>query len=116
MVQHHQAPIGAVVPQRIPDGGLWKLDIDDSIWQDVGLDEQSDGSPPPWLAHEPTRAGIRALLDYDRACEEEARLLRERQALQDWMLEEWQVVQTAIERTGKCTPLLPPSSLLTLVN
>ncbi|KAF7969641.1 hypothetical protein HWV62_26779 [Athelia sp. TMB] len=90
-----QVPHRAVAPQKIPEGGLWALDVDDSIWQDVGLDELSQGAPPPWLSDEDTRAGIRAMLKYDRACEEEARLLRERVALQDWLIEEWAVIQRA---------------------
>ena len=40
------------------------------------------------------------MLQLDRCKEEEARLLRERLALQEWMQEEWQVVQTAKEIAG----------------
>ncbi|KAF7970090.1 hypothetical protein HWV62_25014 [Athelia sp. TMB] len=90
-----QVPPGAVAPEKSPEGGLWALDVDDSIWQDVGLDELSEGAPPPWLSDEDTRAGIRAMLNYDRACEEEARVFRERVALQDWLIEVWAVVQKA---------------------
>lgn len=74
----------------------WKLDVDDNIWQDVGLaDTSSEHEPPPWLKDEQTRLGIRHMLDYDRAVEEERRVLRERIALQESAQEEWNVIQLA---------------------
>ena len=30
---------GAVAPQIIEHGSLFKLDVDDDIWQDVGLED-----------------------------------------------------------------------------
>ncbi|KAG6905812.1 hypothetical protein DXG01_000595 [Tephrocybe rancida] len=51
--------------------GLWALDVDDEIWQDIGLDEDvSDSQPPAWL------------------CDERV-----------WFSEEWKVVNTAIDGT-----------------
>lgn len=76
LVTKKKAPKGAVCPEPIPDGSLWKLDIDDNIWQDIGLDDDpSDHSPAPWLKDEKTRLGIRHMLDLDRAIEEEKRVL-----------------------------------------
>lgn len=75
MISRGQAPSGAVCPQPIPDGGLWKLDVDDDIWQDVGLENEPTSAPPLWLADEATRAGIHSLLDFDCCCEEEAHLI-----------------------------------------
>ncbi|KZP02115.1 hypothetical protein FIBSPDRAFT_906147, partial [Athelia psychrophila] len=70
-----QAPQGAVAPEIIPPGGLWKLDVDDTIWQDIGLDEDEyDGKPPLWLRDEKVRSGIRNMLDHDRCIEEEQAL------------------------------------------
>lgn len=102
MIRRGKAPVGAVAPQPIPDGGLWQLDVNDDIWQDVGLDDGSHGvEPPSWLADEDTRAGIRSMLDYDRCCEEETRLLRERLAMEDWMKEEWDVISAALDESSK---------------
>lgn len=95
MVKRGQAPAGAVAPQAIPDGSIWKLDVDDEVWQDVGLEDTVDGEPPMWLKDDNTRVGIRLHLDFDRCCEEEVRLIRERQAMQDWMFEEWNVISAA---------------------
>ncbi|KZP19916.1 hypothetical protein FIBSPDRAFT_911217 [Athelia psychrophila] len=96
-----QAPQGAVAPEIIPPGGLWKLDVDDTIWQDIGLDEDEyDGKPPLWLRDEKVRSGIRNMLDHDRCIEEEQALFRERVGLQDWLVEEWHVVKAASDATG----------------
>lgn len=85
---------------EIPREGLFKLDVDDDIWQDVGLNDEHHGPPPLWLRDDAVRQGIKSMLQLDRCKEEEARLLRERLALQEWMQEEWQVVQTAKEIAG----------------
>lgn len=101
LVRKKQAPRGAICPQPIPDGGLWKLDVDDNIWQDIGLeDASSEHDPPPWLRDEQTRLGIRHMLDYDRAVEEEKRVLRERIGLQELAREEWDAIQTAKDDTS----------------
>ncbi|KAF7965862.1 hypothetical protein HWV62_41202 [Athelia sp. TMB] len=101
LVRKRQAPRGAICPDPIPDGGLWKLDVDDSIWQDLGLEDDgaSNNAPPPWLKDESTRLGIRHVLDYDRVLEEERRVVYEHLALQQFAKEEWLVIQTVKEET-----------------
>ncbi|RDB20434.1 hypothetical protein Hypma_012497 [Hypsizygus marmoreus] len=98
--QRREAPPGAVIPPRIEKEGLFKLDVDDDIWQDIGLydneDGDSDQSVPNWLGDENTRWGIRALLELDRCKEEETRLRRERCAMQEWIHEEWHAILKAI--------------------
>ncbi|KAI5988459.1 hypothetical protein F5J12DRAFT_898192 [Pisolithus orientalis] len=72
---------------------MFKLDVDDEIWQDIGLGDDSDRLLPPWLADEKVHSGIRSLLEL-RCCEEEERcLLQERRALTEWFSEEWGHVQ-----------------------
>ncbi|KAF9235687.1 hypothetical protein BU15DRAFT_89478 [Melanogaster broomeanus] len=74
------APPGAIVPPCISREGIFQLDIDDDLWQDIGLDDATDDAttdPPLWLADECVRMGIRHLLEYDRCVEEEARVRRE---------------------------------------
>ncbi|KAF7964775.1 hypothetical protein HWV62_3126 [Athelia sp. TMB] len=96
LVRKRKAPRGAICPEPIPDGGLWKLDVDDTIWQDIGLDDDTaDDAPPPWLKDEQTRLGIRHMLDLDRINEEERRVLHESISLQELACEEWLVIQNA---------------------
>ena len=41
LVKQHRAPPLAVPPEPIKSDGLFKLDVDDDIWQDVGLEDES---------------------------------------------------------------------------
>ncbi|THU99083.1 hypothetical protein K435DRAFT_659654 [Dendrothele bispora CBS 962.96] len=99
-----RAPRNAVAPELIDTLTLFNLDVDDAIWQDMGLnyDEQEENSvPPPWLADEKVRKGIRAMLELDRCEEEHERLKVEQQAMQTWFVEEWEVLKVAIDVTGE---------------
>jgi hypothetical protein len=80
--------------------GLFDLDVDDDIWLDIGLgyEEQDDTIPPLWLSNDQVRTGIRALLDRDRCREDWARIVGERNAMQEWFNEEWRVVHASMER------------------
>jgi hypothetical protein len=78
----------------------FKLGVNDDIWQDVGINDVQHGLAPLWLTNERVHQGIKSMLLLDRCKEEEVRLLRERQALQEWMKEEWKVVQRAKEDAG----------------
>jgi hypothetical protein len=103
LIATNAAPKGAIAPVRIESEGLFQLDVDDGIWQDVGLDddEEGNGEPPAWLSNEDARSGIKAMLEYDRANEENIRLRKERRAIQVWFAEEWEVHRLAIEQTGE---------------
>jgi hypothetical protein len=97
LVQACQAPSNAVAPEVIPMDRLFDLDVDDSIWQDVGLDETNDAAEPPlWLCNEKVRSGIRAVVVRDRCDEEIRRVLLEQRALHEWFEEEWKVVVDSI--------------------
>ncbi|KAI6143416.1 hypothetical protein BKA82DRAFT_4331278 [Pisolithus tinctorius] len=93
LIHKGKAPQGSIAPLLIPRDSLFKLDVDDDIWQDIGLGDDSDGLLPPWLADEKVRSGIRSLLELRRCEEEERRLLQERRALTEWFSEEWGRVQ-----------------------
>ncbi|KAJ7912883.1 hypothetical protein B0H13DRAFT_1874459 [Mycena leptocephala] len=99
LIKDGKAPRGSIPPVPIPAKGLWQLDVNDAIFQDVGLDDNDDGStaPPLWLCDDQVRAGIKAVLQLDRCDEEDARLLREKCALRVWFAEEWDIVIKAIE-------------------
>jgi hypothetical protein len=96
LIRDGKAPPGAIAPQQILRDGLFKLDVDDGIWQDIGLDEDTDRPIPRWLGDDRVKDGIKALLELDRCCEEETRLCKERCALQEWMMEEWTCVDATI--------------------
>jgi hypothetical protein len=96
MIAHGTAPQGAVAPHTIEKEGLFKLDVDDEIWQDIGLVD-FEGQIPRWLGDDKVRQGIKSSLELDRCEEEERRLCKERQAIQDWMVEEWHCVDAAIK-------------------
>ncbi|KAK7435306.1 hypothetical protein VKT23_019751 [Stygiomarasmius scandens] len=98
LIQRGKAPAHAVPPIKIEKSTLFALDTDEDIWQDVGLTENGDQLPPPWMVDENVRKGIRAMLELDRCAEESARLRIQRQSLQEWFLEEWQVLMVAMER------------------
>ncbi|OAX31616.1 hypothetical protein K503DRAFT_794925 [Rhizopogon vinicolor AM-OR11-026] len=93
------SPPSAVPPHIIPCNGIFLLDIDDNIWQDVGLnDEILD--PPAWLSDEAVRDGIRLQLEVDRCVEEEAQVMREWAVIQEWMLAEWESIQAALNNAS----------------
>ncbi|KAJ7857948.1 hypothetical protein B0H14DRAFT_2578119 [Mycena olivaceomarginata] len=60
-------------PIPIPAEGMWELDVDDTIFQEVGLDgRDDDGEPPLWLCNKKVRTGIKAMLELDQCDEEDA--------------------------------------------
>ncbi|KAJ7354318.1 hypothetical protein DFH08DRAFT_955712 [Mycena albidolilacea] len=71
------------------------LDVDDAIWQDMGLDE--DTVPASWLVDDKVHAGIRAMLQKDRCNEEAPRLKRECRYLQIWFATEWEAVSETMK-------------------
>lgn len=92
MVAEKKAPRGARAPVMIELEGLYKLDVDDDIWQDIGLTDESDyATVPDWLGNDLVQKGIKALLEYDRCLEEKRRIIHECISMQDWMVEEWDV-------------------------
>lgn len=95
MIKVKKAPQGTIAPTPIPARGLYQLDVDDAIWQDIGLDD--DAAPALWLVDNKVRAGIRAMLQKDRCAEEAPRLLRERRHLRVWFATEWKAVSEAME-------------------
>ncbi|RDB16024.1 hypothetical protein Hypma_003465 [Hypsizygus marmoreus] len=101
MIQERKAPRGARCPQKIESKGLFALDVDDAIWQDVGLDDDDcNTEPPPWLSSERVRDGVRALLEHDRCVEEEVHLRHECRAMREWFSEEWATINVAFDNTG----------------
>jgi len=101
MMEKHTAPKGAIAPLPIHLDGLFKLDVDVDIWQDIGLTDDTDDmiNTPEWLGNDEVCTGIKALLEYDHCVEEMRRVKHERTYMQEWFQKEWMVVQAAIEDT-----------------
>ncbi|KIM39164.1 hypothetical protein M413DRAFT_75240 [Hebeloma cylindrosporum] len=99
MIKAKKAPLGAIAPFPIEMSGLFKLDVDDDIWQDVGLTDDNDEvrEIPPWLGNECVQKGIKSLLELDRCMEEKHRLIAENISMRQWMREEWVIVTSAIQ-------------------
>jgi hypothetical protein len=100
LARRRKASRNVALPQLVDVHKLFALDVDDEIWQDVGLDEDDDGAAPLWLTDTKTRKGIQHLLMVDRCIEEEARLKKEQVALQEWMCEEWSTLERACTSTA----------------
>ena len=89
-----------MLPQPVKTKGLFDLDVDDEIWQEIGLDVDEDRSIPAWLGNQDVRDGIKLRLELDRCQEEEMRLRRERTAMQEWAREEWACLAIAETKCG----------------
>ncbi|KAG6912368.1 hypothetical protein DXG01_015090, partial [Tephrocybe rancida] len=101
LIINGKAPRGAICPKQLELKGIFDLDVDDTIWEDIGLEEGTPAALPPWLADEDMRAGIKALLERDRCIEEEVRLRHECRSMRVWLSEEWCIVNLALG-TGLC--------------
>ncbi|KAG6905344.1 hypothetical protein DXG01_003327, partial [Tephrocybe rancida] len=100
MINAQRAPCGAHCPAKIEAKGLWALDVDDEIWQDIGLDEDiTESQPLAWLCDDCVCNGIKALLERDQCLEEEKRLIHECRSMRVWFSEEWKIVNAAINGT-----------------
>lgn len=96
LVATKKAPEGALPPPEVVTARLFKLDVDDDVWQDIALfdndlDDQNVPILPPWLSSDRVREAIRVRLELDRCEEEKQRLGWERCALQEWYAKEWDI-------------------------
>ncbi|KDR79080.1 hypothetical protein GALMADRAFT_136978 [Galerina marginata CBS 339.88] len=98
MIETKKAPRGALAPLPIELEGLFRLDVDDNIWQDIGLTDNNDDDTgiPLWLGNDDVRVGIKWLLQLDRCMEEERRLEAEKISMFQWMQEEWAITNAAL--------------------
>ncbi|KAJ7675159.1 hypothetical protein B0H17DRAFT_1207891 [Mycena rosella] len=96
-IQERCAPLGAVAPECIDTKALYMLDIDDAIWQDVWLQDEGQKEPLLWLSSDTMCSGIRAMLEVNCAQEEDGFLARACESLRIWFVEEWMIVNAAME-------------------
>ncbi|KAJ3715792.1 hypothetical protein C8R42DRAFT_698260 [Lentinula raphanica] len=100
LISLNRAPRNACSPVPIPMKDLFNLDVDDEIWQDVGLDDVGGQDPPLWLSDDKVRSGIKAVLMRDRCNEELLWLKHELCSLQQWVHEEWDIIVETIDATS----------------
>lgn len=83
---------GITAPRRLDAKKLFRLDVDDQIWEeDPGLGPQDEGELPQWQVDPDVRRGIRNMLEAQRCREERERLAAEVIALRHWLQEELHV-------------------------
>ncbi|KAG1802391.1 uncharacterized protein BJ212DRAFT_1230859, partial [Suillus subaureus] len=100
LIRQWRAPPFAIPPHSILHDGIFQLNVDNNIWQDIGLDNATV-NPPAWLSDEAIRNGIQLQLEVDCCFEEEAQLMREWSVMQEWMLTEWEGIQDALSNADK---------------
>jgi hypothetical protein len=86
----------ARMPAKLELRMLYRLHVDDAMWNEDGLMEEPNESPPAWLADLDTRDAIIAMLEKDRVMEEQERLDAEEQNLMKWLRYEVMDVQSAL--------------------
>ena len=91
-----EAPVDVEIPGPLPRERLWDLDTDDDIWVDIARDAHVQGDDAPkWLCDQPTREGIRAMLELQRCEEEIERLNHERGTMFAWFRGQKEQLQCA---------------------
>jgi hypothetical protein len=111
LIAQGDAPIGSTVPNQLSNEKLWDLDVDDDLWMDLAQDGQyQDDDAPRWLYDEPTKRGIRAMLDLQRSEEELERLGHERNVMYTWIREQEKQLQLASHIAQGTHPILLPFS------
>ncbi|KAF9506854.1 hypothetical protein BS47DRAFT_1367076 [Hydnum rufescens UP504] len=74
----------AIIPPPIDMKGLFGLDVNNDIWQDIGLtNDEFDGTVPPWLGDEDVRNGIRLMQEVQWFEDKSAALMAASNACQD---------------------------------
>lgn len=82
------------LPRKLDFKQLFKLDVDDDIWQeDPGLGPQGEDDLPRWMTDEDVKRGIAALLEKERCVEELERVKAEVSAMVMWWQEEERVLR-----------------------
>ncbi|KAF9520939.1 hypothetical protein BS47DRAFT_1286698, partial [Hydnum rufescens UP504] len=93
-------PQNAVIPPPINIKGLFNLDVDNDIWQDVGLvDDKFEGKVLPWLGDEDVQNGIQLVQELTNCRDELSLCERELYSLQLWFEEESAALMAAL---GAC--------------
>lgn len=87
----------AYVPPALEMEGLYKLDVDQDIWQDPASSDMAEfpDGVPAWLGDEGVRTNIRRAQELQNCEQEILRCCAEQLNLQTWVAEEYAAVQRA---------------------
>jgi hypothetical protein len=110
LIAHGDAPTGAIVPSQLASERLWDLDVDDDLWTDLARDGQYQDDAPKWLYDEPTKQGIRAMLDLQRSVEELEWLNHERGVMYTWLQGQGKQLRLASQIARGTHPIVLPFS------
>lgn len=89
------------LPRRLDMKKLFRLDVDDEIWQeDPGLGPDNEGTTARWQTDPSVKKGIVALLEKRRCVEEMERVEAEVRALLLWWREEEMLLCSAVEASS----------------
>ena len=102
LIRQGKKPTGKVYSPRTLDiKKLFKLDVDDDIWQeDPGLGPQDEGNLPRWQVDEAVQRGVIQLLQKRRCLEEIERVKAEVIALGVWWVDEKAILERVCKDTG----------------
>ena len=115
LIARGDAPAGATVPNQLSNERLWDLDVDDDLWMELARDEQYQDDAPKWLYDEPTKQGIRAMLELERSEEEIERLSHERGVMFSWLRGQEGQLQLARHIAQGIHPIVLPHSHYILI-
>ncbi|KAF9512992.1 hypothetical protein BS47DRAFT_1393737 [Hydnum rufescens UP504] len=82
----------AYVPPELSIEGLYKLDVDQDIWQNADMADFEGGKVPLWLSDTEVQDGIRAAQEVKSCQEELFRCEREHSNLRLWLLNDYEAV------------------------
>jgi hypothetical protein len=84
----------AYIPPVLSMEGLYRLDVDQDIWEDVqgNIADFPDGVVPPWLADSSVKEGIRLAQEIGSCHQELERCKAEHGNLRTWFCEEYSAV------------------------
>lgn len=99
-----ERPANARLPQPININLFWSLEMDAEVFADAAFDWEEGVEVPAWLGDAAMKQGIRGELGLRRCEEETARLDRECQTLERWLLDREAVLGEARQRAaGLCS-------------
>jgi len=112
LIAHGDTPIGAIVPNPLATDILWDLDVDDDLWTDLAQDGQYQDNAPRWLYDQPTKQGIRAMLDLQHSEEELKWLNYECGVMFTWLRGQGEQLQLASHIAQGTQPIIIPLAIL----
>ena len=87
----------AYVPPELSIEGLYKLDVDQDIWQNVDMEDFEGGKVPLWLSDKEVWDGIQAAQEVKSCQQELSQCEWEHSNLHVWLLKDYEAVCQVFE-------------------